>query len=45
VAIKGDKESDYGTMEDVMGVMQRTNTITFSLVTELIQSKKSAMAH
>jgi biopolymer transport protein ExbD len=45
VAIRADRESDYGTMEDVMGVMQRTNTITFSLVTELIQSKKSAMAH
>lgn len=45
VAIKADKESDYGTMEDVMGVMQRTNTITFTLVTELIQSKKSEMAH
>jgi biopolymer transport protein ExbD len=45
VAIKADKESDYGTMEDVMGVMQRTNTITFTLVTDLIQSKKSEMAH
>jgi biopolymer transport protein ExbD len=45
VAIKADKDSDYGTMEDVMGVMQRTNTITFTLVTELIQSKKSEMAH
>jgi biopolymer transport protein ExbD len=44
VAIKADKMSDYGTMEDVMGVMQKTNTITFSLVTELIQSKKSALA-
>lgn len=45
VAIKADRNSDYGTMEDVMSVMQRTNTITFTLVTELIQSKKSAMAH
>jgi biopolymer transport protein ExbD len=43
VAIKADKESDYGTMEDVMGIMQKTNTITFSLVTELVASKKSAM--
>jgi biopolymer transport protein ExbD len=43
VAIKADKESDYGTMEDVMGIMQKTNTITFSLVTELIASKKSAI--
>jgi biopolymer transport protein ExbD len=45
VAVKADKLSDYGTMEDVMAVMQKTNTITFSLVTELIQSKKSAMSH
>ena len=43
VAIKADKESQYGMMEDVMAVMQKTNTITFSLVTELVASKKSAM--
>ncbi len=43
VAIKADKESDYGTMEDVMGIMQKTNTITFSLVTELVASKKTAI--
>ena len=43
VAIKADKESEYGTMEDVMAVMQKTNTITFSLVTELVQSAKSAL--
>lgn len=45
VAIKADKESDYGTMEDVMAIMQKTNTITFSLVTELVASKKSAIGH
>ena len=45
VAIKADKDSDYGTMEDVMGIMQKTNTISFSLVTELIASKKSALSH
>ena len=45
VAIKADKTSDYGTMEDVMAIMQKTNTITFSLVTELVASKKSALAH
>lgn len=45
VAIKADKLSDYGTMEDVMSVMQKTNTITFSLVTELVASGKSAVAH
>ena len=43
VAIKADKDSQYGMMEDVMAVMQKTNTITFSLVTELVASKKSAM--
>ena len=45
VAIKADKESDYGTMEDVMAIMQKTNTITFSLVTELVPSQKSALVH
>ncbi len=45
VAIKADKLSDYGTMEDIMAVMQKTNTITFSLVTELVTSQKSALAH
>ena len=45
VAIKADKVSDYGTMEDIMAVMQKTNTITFSLVTELVTSKKTAMSH
>ena len=43
VAIKADKDSQYGMMEDVMAVMQKTNTITFSLVTELVASKKSAL--
>lgn len=45
VAIKADRTSDYGTMEDIMAIMQKTNTITFSLVTELIASKKSAISH
>jgi biopolymer transport protein ExbD len=45
VAIKADKESDYGVMEDVMTTMQKTNTITFSLVTELMKSEKSALVH
>jgi|SRR5687767_10786846 len=43
VAIKSDKDASYGTMEDVMAIMQKTNTITFSLVTELVASKKSAL--
>jgi biopolymer transport protein ExbD len=43
VAIRADKESEYGTMEDVMAIMQKTNTITFSLVTELVASQKSAI--
>ena len=45
VAIKADKDSDYGVMEDVMAIMQKTNTITFSLVTELLKSEKSALVH
>jgi len=45
VAIKADKDSEYGVMEDVMATMQKTNTITFSLVTELLKSEKSALVH
>jgi biopolymer transport protein ExbD len=45
VAIKADKDSDYGVMEDIMATMQKTNTITFSLVTELMKSEKSALVH
>jgi biopolymer transport protein ExbD len=44
VAIRADKQSDYGTMEDVMAIMQKTNTITFTLVTELVASKKTALS-
>ena len=43
VAIKADKESEYGILEDLMAIMQKTNTITFSLVTELVASEKSAL--
>jgi len=43
VAIKSDKDAPYGMMEDVMGIMQKTNTITFSLVTDLVASKKTAL--
>jgi len=45
VAIKADKDCDYGVMEDIMATMQKTNTITFSLVTELMKSEKSALVH
>ena len=34
-----------GVMEDIMSTMQKTNTITFSLVTELMKSDKSALVH
>jgi len=45
VAIKADKDAEYGTMEDLMAIMQKTNTIVFSLVTELVASNKSALKH
>lgn len=35
MVIKTDKNVDYGVMQDVMGVMQETQTTTFNLVTEL----------
>ena len=34
-AIRADKDVAYGTMADVMKVMQETNTTRFNLVTEL----------
>ena len=45
VAIRADKQSDYGTMEDVMTIMQKTNTSPFTLVTELVASQKTALGH
>jgi len=35
VIIKGDKDSSYGQIADVMDVMQKTNTNRFNLMTEL----------
>jgi biopolymer transport protein ExbD len=36
--IKGDKEADYGTVEDVMDILQKTQITRFSLVTDLERS-------
>lgn len=33
--IKGDREADYGTAEDVMDILQKTQITRFNLVTEL----------
>ncbi|MDI6809627.1 MAG: biopolymer transporter ExbD [Candidatus Eisenbacteria bacterium] len=33
--VKTDKDAEYGTVIDVMDVLQETNTIRFNLVTEL----------
>ena len=35
MVIKTDKRTDFGVMQDIMGIMQDTNTTTFNLVTEL----------
>lgn len=33
--VKGDKDADYGTTEDVMDILQKTNITRFNLVTDL----------
>ena len=33
--VKGDKEAEYGTVEDVMDILQKTNITRFNLVTDL----------
>ena len=38
--IKTDKDCDYGTVVDVMDVLQETNTIRFNLVTDLEVDRK-----
>ena len=36
--IKGDRDADYGTAEDVMDILQKTQITRFSLVTDLAAS-------
>lgn len=33
--VKGDKDADYGTAEDVMDILQKTNITRFNLITDL----------
>ncbi len=35
MVVKTDKRVDYGVMQDIMGILQVTNTTTFNLETEL----------
>jgi biopolymer transport protein ExbD len=48
MAIKADKDVAFGTMSDIMKILQETNTTRFNLVTELEQSEmeiQTAPAH
>ena len=36
--IKGDKDADYGTAEDVMNILQKVQITRFNLVTDLSRS-------
>jgi biopolymer transport protein ExbD len=38
--VKGDQDADYGVIEDVMNILQRTLITNFSMVTNSIQDKK-----
>jgi biopolymer transport protein ExbD len=43
VVVKGDKESDYGTVADVMNALAESNTLRFNLMTDLkIETGKKA---
>ncbi len=38
--IKGDVDADYGTIEDIMGTLQKTNITRFAMITNSIVDKK-----
>ncbi len=38
--IKGDREADYGTVEDVMNILQKTEITRFAMVTNQIIDKR-----
>lgn len=38
--VKGDQDADFGVIEDVMGILQKTLITNFSMVTNSIQDKK-----
>ena len=45
VIVKGDKESDYGTVADVMNALAESNTLRFNLMTDLkIEAPKGSKA-
>src|SRR5262249_28155036 len=39
MVVRTDKRVEYGVMQDVMGVLQKTQTTTFNVVTELSKDK------
>src|ERR1051326_3553484 len=39
MVLKTDKRVNYGVMQDVMGILQDTNTTTFNVMTELSKEK------
>jgi biopolymer transport protein ExbD len=43
VVVKGDKESDYGVVADVMNALAESNTLRFNLMTDLkMETKKGS---
>jgi len=38
--VKGDEDADYGVVEDVMNILQKTMITNFAMVTNAIQDKK-----
>jgi len=45
IALKGDKDAPYGTIEDVMKQLQEVNATNFNLVTDLAKTRRTGESH
>ncbi len=45
IALKGDKDAPYGTIEDVMKQLQEVKATNFNLVTDLAKTRASGGSH
>ena len=45
IALKGDKDAPYGTIEDVMKQLQAVKATNFNLVTDLAKTSRSGGSH
>ena len=45
IALKGDKDAPYGTIEDVMKQLQEVKATNFNLVTDLAKTRRTGGSH